>query len=102
MSFMQLKNGLQLYYQDLGAGKPVVFVHGWCINSDSWEYVVNELPARGIRSILYDQRGCGRSDKPVEGYDYTTLAGDLAGLMFVGRIIRMGSRNLFLMDKSLV
>jgi non-heme chloroperoxidase len=78
---MQLKNGVQLYYQDLGTGKPVVFVHGWCINSDSWEYVINDLPARGIRCIVYDQRGCGRSDKPVAGYGFSTLAGDLAELL---------------------
>jgi non-heme chloroperoxidase len=73
MSYLQTSDGTQLFYQDLGKGAPIVFVHGWSISSDSWEYVVNDLPQQGIRVIAYDQRGCDRSDKPVDGYDYTTL-----------------------------
>jgi non-heme chloroperoxidase len=81
MSYLQTSDGTRLFYQDLETGKPIVFVHGWCISSDSWEYVINELPQQGIRVIVYDQRGCDRSDKPVTGYDYTTLAQDLQALL---------------------
>lgn len=96
MSFINTKDGTKLYYEDLGTGKPVVFVHGWCISCDSWEYVINELPGRGVRCILYDQRGCGRSDKPWKGYDYSTLAGDLSEL-----IEQLGLEEVTLVGHSL-
>ena len=41
---------------------------------------MNELPHHDLRCITYDQRGCGRSDQPWTGYDYDTLADDLAEL----------------------
>jgi pimeloyl-ACP methyl ester carboxylesterase len=81
MSYLQTSDGTKLFYQDLGKGAPIVFVHGWCISSDSWEYVINDLPQQGVRVIVYDQRGCDRSDKPAHGYDYTTLAQDLRELI---------------------
>jgi pimeloyl-ACP methyl ester carboxylesterase len=42
---------------------------------------MTELPQKGLRCIFYDRRGFGKSDRPSEGYDYDTLAGDLKSLM---------------------
>lgn len=81
MAFIETNDGTKLFYKDWGTGKPIVFVHGWCINCDSWEYVMNALPQHGVRCVAYDQRGCGRSDQPWTGYDYDTLADDLAALI---------------------
>src|SRR5215207_6111805 len=81
MKFIKTGDGTRLFYQDWGAGRPVVLVHGWCINSDSWEYVMNELPHSGLRCVAYDQRGCGRSGRPWAGYNYDTLADDLQALL---------------------
>lgn len=81
MAFIETNDGTKLFYKDWGTGKPIVFVHGWCINCDSWEYVMNALPQQGVRCVAYDQRGCGRSDQPWTGYDYDTLADDLAALI---------------------
>ncbi len=78
MPFIKAKDGTNLFYKDWGDGKTVVFVHGWCLNSDIWEYVMNELTFKGYRCIAYDQRGCGRSDPAFTGYDYSSLAHDLA------------------------
>ena len=64
-----------------GTGRPVVLIHGWPLSGESWKYQVPVLPDAGYRVIAYDRRGFGRSDKPKTGYDYTTLAGDLAGLI---------------------
>jgi pimeloyl-ACP methyl ester carboxylesterase len=72
---------VNIYYEDTGKGKPVIFIHGWPVDSQMWEYQVNELPQRGIRCIVYDRRGFGRSDKPLSGYDYDTLASDLKSLI---------------------
>jgi len=81
MPFIKVTNGTNLFYQDNGSGVPVVFVHDWCMNSASWEYVMHDVADNGFRCIAYDQRGCGRSDQPFRGYDYCTLADDLAALI---------------------
>ena len=76
-----LASPVNIYYEDSGKGKPVIFIHGWPLNSQMWEYQVNELPQKGIRCITYDRRGFGKSDKPLYGYDYDTLAADLKSLI---------------------
>jgi non-heme chloroperoxidase len=68
---------VQLFYQDIGRGKPVVLIHGWPLNLQMFDYQYNELPKHNIRVISYDRRGFGKSSKPWEGYDYDTFASDL-------------------------
>ncbi len=68
---------VKLFYEDLGTGKPVVFIHGWPLNHEMWAYQLAELPLHNIRCIAYDRRGFGKSDRPWESYDYDTLADDL-------------------------
>ena len=81
MPFVTTKDGTKLFYNDWGAGKPVVLIHGWPLNSDMWEYQARVLVAAGHRVIAYDRRGFGRSDQPWDGYDYDTLADDLGALL---------------------
>jgi len=72
---------IELYYEDHGAGRPVVLVHGWPLSGASWEKQVVALLAAGHRVITYDRRGFGQSSKPSTGYDYNTFAADLDRLM---------------------
>lgn len=72
---------VNIYYEDLGKGKNVVFIHGWPLSGSMWEYQITLLPQTGLRCIVYDRRGFGKSDKPFNGYDYNTLAGDLKALL---------------------
>ena len=72
---------INIYYEDFGKGKPVVFIHGWPLNSCMWEYQLNVLPKYGLRCITYDRRGFGKSDKPWGNYDYDTLAADLKSVI---------------------
>jgi non-heme chloroperoxidase len=72
---------IDLYYEDHGAGEPVVLVHGWPLSSKSWEKQVPVLLDAGYRVVAYDRRGFGNSAKPTSGYDYDTLAEDLHRLM---------------------
>jgi non-heme chloroperoxidase len=74
------ENPVDMYYQDLGQGKPVIFIHGWPSNSCMWEYQLGELP-KSYRCIAYDRRGFGCSDGTFTGYDYDTLAADLNALI---------------------
>jgi non-heme chloroperoxidase len=64
-----------------GRGRPVVLMHGWALNQRMWDNQVVSLTAHGLRCITYDRRGHGRSDIPGSGYDYDTLAGDLAAVL---------------------
>ena len=72
---------IDLYYEDLGAGKPVVLIHGWPLSGASWEKQVSALLAAGHRVITYDRRGFGQSGKPATGYDYDTFTLDLHKLV---------------------
>ena len=72
---------IDLYYEDLGSGPPVVLLHGWPLDSRSWEPQIHALLESGHRVIAYDRRGFGRSSRPTTGYDFDTLAGDLDKLM---------------------
>jgi pimeloyl-ACP methyl ester carboxylesterase len=72
---------IELYYEDHGAGRPVVLIHGWPLSGASWEKQVPALIAAGYRVITYDRRGFGQSSRPASGYDYDTLASDLHQIM---------------------
>lgn len=74
-------NKVELFYQDLGKGRPVVLIHGWPLNHETWQYQLLELPKHGLRVIAYDRRGFGHSSKPWDGYDYDTLADDLKAVL---------------------
>jgi non-heme chloroperoxidase len=72
---------IDLYFEDLGSGDPVVLLSGWPLDSRSWEPQVHPLLQAGHRVIAYDRRGFGRSSRPSTGYDFDTLAGDLDALL---------------------
>ena len=72
---------VELNYVDYGQGKPVVLIHGWPLDLQSWEYQLAELPLHGLRVVAYDRRGFGKSGKPWDGYDYDTLADDLKAVL---------------------
>ena len=71
----------ELYVKDWGAGQPVILIHGWPLSSDSWDDQAMALAHAGYRTIAYDRRGFGRSSQPWSGYDYDTLADDLAAVI---------------------
>jgi len=68
---------IDLYYEDLGSGQPVVLIHGYPLNGHSWERQTKALVDAGYRVIAYDRRGWGESSKPTTGLDYDTYAADL-------------------------
>lgn len=72
---------IDIYYEDHGAGQPVILIHGFPLNGHSWEKQVGVLLAAGFRVITYDRRGFGASSQPSVGYDYDTFASDLNQLI---------------------
>ena len=72
---------IEIYYEDHGAGQPVVLIHGYPLSGRAWDKQVPVLLEAGHRVITYDRRGFGQSSQPAVGYDYDTFAADLAGLL---------------------
>src|SRR4051794_13546343 len=72
---------IEIHYEDHGSGRPVVLIHGYPLNGNSWERQERELLGHGYRVVSYDRRGFGRSSQPTVGYDYDTFAADLQALL---------------------
>jgi non-heme chloroperoxidase len=72
---------IDLYYEDHGAGAPVVLIHGYPLSGRAWDKQVPVLLEAGRRVITCDRRGFGKSSRPAAGYDYDTFAADLNTLM---------------------
>lgn len=81
MPMIKTRDGTSLYVKDWGKGRPVILLHGWPLSADSWDDGAMALADAGYRAIAYDRRGFGRSDQPWDGYNYDTLADDLADVI---------------------
>ncbi len=75
------RDSRRLAYIDRGAGRPVVFIHGWSLGAAIWTLQTDWLAERGLRVVAYDRRGHAGSDKPDDGYDFDTLAADLGSVL---------------------
>lgn len=76
--------GIRLHIRTWDGDKartPFVLVHGLSSNCRTWERVANLLNRAGHPVVTVDQRGHGLSAKPDTGYDFETVAGDLAKLI---------------------
>jgi pimeloyl-ACP methyl ester carboxylesterase len=72
--------GLRQHVVTGGDGPPLLLIHGWPQTWYAWRLVMPAL-AQDFTVVVPDQRGCGLSGRPEDGYDTGTLAGDLAALM---------------------
>lgn len=93
---IETRDGVRLFLRDWGEGRPVVFVHGWSLASDAWQYQMIDLSGRGLRCVAYDRRGHGRSSDPGRGFDYDSLADDLAEVLD-----RLDLRRVVLVGQSM-
>lgn len=78
---IETRDGTRLHTKVWGEGRPVILLHGWPLTADSWDDQAEALAEAGYQAIAYDRRGFGRSDQPGRGYDYDTLADDLADVI---------------------
>ena len=81
MNYITTNDKTKLYVKEWGTGRPVILLHGWPLSSDSWDDQAIAIADAGYRAIAYDRRGFGRSSQPWTGYDYNTLADDLAAVI---------------------
>lgn len=80
-TMIETRDGTRIHFRDWGAGRPIVFVAPWGLCSDWWDIPVINLSERGWRCVTFDRRGHGRSDDPSRGFDFDTLADDIASVI---------------------
>jgi pimeloyl-ACP methyl ester carboxylesterase len=81
-TMIETRDKTRIHFRDWGAGRPIVFAAPWGLCSDWWDIPVISLSERGDwRCVSFDRRGHGRSDDPCRGYDFDTLADDIAAVL---------------------
>jgi pimeloyl-ACP methyl ester carboxylesterase len=73
--------GARIWYADIGAGPPVILLHGGMGNASQWGHQVPALLATGHRAVLIDTRGHGRSTRDEQPFSYALLAADTRAVM---------------------
>jgi 3-oxoadipate enol-lactonase len=73
-------NGMTINYEIHGEGEPLLLINGLADDLTSWAYQIEHF-ARQYRTIIFDNRGIGGSDKPAGGYTTAQMAADARGLL---------------------
>ena len=81
--YVEVENNIQLHVRDWGQGRPVVFIHGWPLSHEMFEYQFIQLPRYGFRCIGITLRGFGKSTKPWCDYSYDLFSDDIKSVLEV-------------------
>lgn len=81
--YVRVNDDVKVYVEDMNSegSETIVFLHGWPGSHELFEYQYSYFLRKNYRCIGIDQRGFGKSDKPVEGYDYNTLSDDVKAVV---------------------
>ena len=74
-------NDIQMYYEVKGQGFPLVMIMGLGGNLDWWDPLIIQGLSRNFRTVMFDNRGAGRTDLSDKQYTIKLFADDTAGLM---------------------
>lgn len=94
-TYLEMKDGAKIYYEDQGCGQPILLVHGWTCSSKFWQKNAPQL-ATGHRVITLDLRGHGNSSKILNGHTINQYARDVREV-----IEQFGLKNVVLAGWSL-
>jgi non-heme chloroperoxidase len=78
--FLEVEPGVEIYYEERGAGKPIIFIPGWTFSTEFFAHQLEHF-SKAYRAIAIDPRSQGRSSKALHGNDYATHGKDLARLI---------------------
>lgn len=81
--------GFRMHYVEVGAGSPLLFLHGWPQSWYEWRKVLPDVSKR-FHAIAPDLRGLGDSERPLDGYDKRSLAFDIVALLDALGLERVG------------
>lgn len=81
MAFLERDEG-RIYFEDHGDGDTaLVLIHGWGMDGRVWDGTLMALLAAGQRVIVFDHRGCGRSDHDFSDLGISAIAEDVTALV---------------------
>ncbi len=88
-------DGTKIYYEVRGEGKPVLLVHGFIVNSNSWKHAAlyTDLLNHGYKVIILDMRGNGKSDKPHDSTAYDNDA-EAKDIMLLLNLLKINQYNV--------
>ena len=75
--YIKIESNVYLHIRDWGQGKTIVFIPGWPLSLEMFEYQFSQLPRHGYRCIGITMRGFGKSSKPWGEYNYDVFADDI-------------------------
>ncbi|MDF2487155.1 MAG: non-heme haloperoxidase family protein [Herbinix sp.] len=77
--YITVEPNVNIYVEDLNpeGEKTILFLHGWPGSHELFEYQFDQLAKQGYRCIGMDQRGFGKSDRPLTGYGYDRASDDV-------------------------
>ena len=73
-------NGINIYYEEQGSGEPLLLIMGFTVSLIGWHWNIPAF-AQNFRTIAFDNRGVGRSDKPDVPYSMAMFADDTVGVL---------------------
>ncbi len=79
--FIEIEPDINLHIRDWGKGKTIVFIPGWPLSHEMYEYQFTQLPLHNFRCIGITMRGFGKSSKPWGEYNYDVFADDLKSVI---------------------
>jgi len=74
-------NDIEMYYEVHGEGTPLLMIMGWGGSSEDWPKPMIDTISTHFKTIIFDNRGTGRTDKPDTDYSIKQMADDAAGLL---------------------
>ncbi len=74
-------NDINIYYKIYGEGNPFILIRGLGSSLEDWVSYNIEQFSKTFKTILFDNRGIGRTDIPDGKYNASMMAGDTVGLM---------------------
>jgi pimeloyl-ACP methyl ester carboxylesterase len=81
-------NDVQIYYEVQGDGFPLVMIMGLSANIDWWDPRMIQELSKNFKTVMFDNRGAGRTDLPKRECTIKLFADDTAGLMDALKISR--------------
>ena len=79
--FVDVGSGVRLHIRDWGKGKTIVFIPGWPLSHEMFEYQFTHLVRQGYRCVGITQRGFGKSSAPWGDYPYDVFVEDIKSVL---------------------
>lgn len=77
MAYIEVTDGVPLYYEEAGEGETILLVHGWTMNSQYWWQKTMPVLADSYHVVAVDLRGHGQSGKTEAGHTFEQYAQDV-------------------------